>query len=526
MLSTWSPGATAPSRDPVVHLLKRFTYGPTKELVTEVKKIGIDKWFDTQLDPGSINDSEVEEFLSNWEMFNYIHKDVAFLKSLAESESSDTAQFNTHWMAGRTLNLYSVVRQARSKRQIFEMMVNFWHTLINISTIGDMTKNDLLDWHTNDWNANVIRRNALGNFEDLIQYSALHPAMVVYLDGELSTKEVPNENYGRELLELHTVAPKAGYTQADVLDASKLFSGIRVKWPQNFYGGPLVQQLPEKRTLIDIPPFPVMLHVERQNFGRFKVMGWQRTVNSAAEVLPAIKSLISYLCNHPETGKTIALKLGRRFVEDVPSKKFIDDVAATFTSTKGDIKSTLKAVYRHPDFQSSMGKKLKRPGEDYVSVARALDVLPNFDNLGKWPGRNKDYSFVSNIIKDDLHGLDHVPLGWHLPDGYSDVSANWVNANSQVLRWNSYGNFIKGGSWKKPNLSQLFPSEGKDLDSHINQISQALLFTELGSADLASVKSAVLKRFSQSELDLGKLNIEVTSLVVRLILQLPVWSLR
>ena len=77
-----------------------------------------------------------------------------------------------------------------------------------------------------------------------------------------------------------------------------------------------------------------MLHENRQNFGTFKVMGWQRTVNSVNEVLPAIKSLLNYLTFHPETAKTIALKLGRRFVEDVPSQKFISDVASTFTSRK------------------------------------------------------------------------------------------------------------------------------------------------------------------------------------------------
>jgi len=217
-------------------------------------------------------------------------------------------------------------------------------------------------------NKRVIREYALTNFEDLILATALHPAMIIYLDGELSTKSLPNENYGRELLELHTVTPKSGYTQEDILNAAKLFSGLRVNWPERWYQrGP--RPIPQGNKLTDVSPFATMLHVERQNFGTFKVMDWQRTVTSVDQVLPAIKSLLNYLAFHPETAKNIALKLGRRFVEDVPSQQFISDIASSYLSSKGDIKDTLRAVYKHPDFKNSAGKKLKRPGEDYISVA-------------------------------------------------------------------------------------------------------------------------------------------------------------
>lgn len=527
MKSTWVEGATPPSKDLVTHILQRFTYGPTEQLLTDVRKTGVDNWFEKQLNHLSIPNTQVEAFLSKWDMFNFVHKDIHFLWPIGEAEAEEAKGqfFDSDWMASRILNLYTVIQQTHSTRQVFEMMVEFWHNHLNVPTIGHELKDGHLDWHTNTWNKSVIREHALGNFEEMLQLSAIHPAMIVYLDGELSTKELPNENYGRELLELHTVTPKAGYTQADLIDTARLFSGLRTKLPGRYYDRGGRPRLDPSHTFTDVPPFDVILHTERQNFGTFKVMGWQRTVNTAAEVIPAIQSLLAYLAAHPETGKAIALKLGRRFVEDVPSKKFIDDIASTFTSSKGDIKTVLRAVYRHPDFEAAIGTKLKRPGEDYVSVARALDVWPNFSSLGVWKGLTRDFAFISPIVQTDLSKMGHIPLGWLFPDGYPDVAASWVNSNSQLLRWNIYGNFLSGGSWEKPQLDKRFPVSSRDLDTHIDQVGRKILLTELGSADRKSIKNAITKAFGANP-NFDTSSTEITQLIVRLVFQLPVWSLR
>jgi uncharacterized protein (DUF1800 family) len=448
-----------------------------------------------------------------------------FLWPLAESEGDQSKGqiFYANHLTGRVLHLYTLVQQTHSSRQIFEMMVEFWHDHLNITTLGDETKDGNLDWHTNDWNKRVIRQHALGKFEDLLYAAALHPAMIVYLDGELSTKEQPNENFGRELLELYTVTPKSGYTQSDIINAAKLFSGLRVKWPERWYQrGP--RPRPEGNIFIDVPPFSTMLHGERQNFGTFKIMGWEKTVTTNDQVLPAIKSLISYLAAHPETAKTIALKLGRRFVEDVPSQKFISDIASAYSSSGGDIKTVLKAVYQHPDFRNAVGRKLKRPGEDYVSVARSLNVWPNFFRVQKWKGMTKEFEYPA-IVPDELKRMGHAPLSWPFPDGYPDVAASWVNANYQLLRWNIYGHFIKGNTWDEPAMDSLLPNRERDVDGQIDQISQLLLFKELGSADRISVRNAVSKVYGPNP-DMNNSYRDVTALITRLIFQLPVWSLR
>ena len=526
MESKWSLGATSPSSDPIIHLLHRFTYGPTKDLVSEVTKLGADAWFEKQLDHLALSDTEVETYLAKWDIFSYIHKDMNFLWPLAESEGdiSKGQIFNMNHLSGRVLHLYSLIQQTHSDRQIFEMMVEFWHDHFNITTLGDETKDGHLDWHTNDWNKRVIRQHALSNFEDLLQASALHPAMIVYLDGELSTKEQPNENYGRELLELHTVTPKSGYTQEDIIDASKLFSGLRVKWPERYYQRGKKPPLEGTNKLIDVPPFATMLHGERQNYGTFKIMGWQKTVTTIDQVLPAIKSLLSYLAAHPETAQAIALKLGRRFVEDVPSQQFITDIAASYTSSGGDIKAVLKAVYQHSDFKNAAGKKLKRPGEDYVSVARTLNVWPNFTRVQKWNGITKEFAYPA-VVTDELKSMGHAPLSWPFPDGYPDVASSWVNANYQVLRWNIYGHFIQGNTWNQPSLDSLLASRETNVDKQIDQVAQLLLFKELGSADRISIRNAVTKVFGPNP-DMNNSYRDITALIARLIFQLPVWSLR
>ena len=526
MQSSWAAGATAPSSDPIIHLLQRFTYGPTKKLVSEVTKIGADAWFEKQLDHLSISDSEVDSYIAQQDCFNYIHKDINFLWPLAEAEG-DIAKgqiFQSSHYSGRVLHLYTLLQQTHSNRQVFELMVDFWHNHFNITTLGDDTKDGHLDWHTNDWNKRVIREFALTKFEDLLQATALHPAMIVYLDGELSTKELPNENYGRELLELHTVTPKSGYTQNDINEASRLFSGLRVRWPERYYQRGRKPPLQGRPTLYDVKPFATMLHEERQNFGTFKIMGWQRTVNSADQVLPAIKSLLNYLATHPETAKTIALKLGRRFVEDVPSQKFISDISSTYLSSGGDIKETLRAVYKHSDFKNAIGAKLKRPGEDYVSVARSLNVWPESTWVQRWPGITKEFTFTA-IIPQELARMGHAPLSWPFPDGYPDIAVNWVNANYQVLRWNVYGNYIQGKTWKAPVWDSLLSVRETNLDKQIDQVSQLLLFKVLGSSDRVSVRNAVTRVYGENPNLTNQYN-EITGLIARLIFQLPVWSLR
>jgi uncharacterized protein (DUF1800 family) len=178
----------------------------------------------------------------------------------------------------------------------------------------------------------------------------------------------------------------------------------------------------------------------------------------------------------------------------------------------------------HPDFKNAVGKKLKRPGEDYVSVARVLNVWPNFSKLQKWKGMTKEFAYPA-VVPDELKRMGHAPLSWPFPDGYPDVATSWANANYQLLRWNVYGYFVQGYTWTEPSWDLLLAIRETNLDKQIDQVARLLLFEELGSADRASVRNAITKAYGPNP-DVNFYYREITALIARLIFQLPVWSLR
>ena len=167
---------------------------------------------------------------------------------------------------------------------------------------------------------------------------------------------------------------------------------------------------------------------------------------------------------------------------------------------------------------------MKRPGEDYVSVARTLNVWPNFTRVQKWNGITKEFAYPA-VVPDELKSMGHAPLSWPFPDGYPDVATSWVNANYQVTRWNVYRHFLQGNTWNQPFWESLLAVRETNLDKQIDQVSQLLLFKELGSADRISLRNAVTKVFGASP-NLTNSYTEITILIARLIFQLPVWSLR
>jgi hypothetical protein len=121
--------------------------------------------------------------------------------------------------------------------------------------------------------------------------------------------------------------------------------------------------------------------------------------------------------------------------------------------------------------------------------------------------------------------MGHAPLSWPFPDGYPDVATHWVNASYQVVRWNVYRHFVLGNTWNPPSWETLLAVRETNLDKQIDQVSQLLLFKELGSADRISVRNAITKAFGANP-DLNNSYRDITVLIARLIFQLPVWSLR
>ena len=207
---TWS--ATDQSPDPTAILLSRASFGPKPGQVEQVRRIGIDQWIEQQLHPETIDDNALERMLAG-------------LPTLTMAIPQLVEQYQPKSKPGPRqvvfeLQKAALLRAIHSERQLLEVMVDFWTNHFNIFIQKDQCK--LLK--TID-DREVVRKHALGHFQDLLTASAQSPAMLDYLDNRSNVKGVPNENYARELLELHTLGVDGGYTQEDVLEVARCLTG-------------------------------------------------------------------------------------------------------------------------------------------------------------------------------------------------------------------------------------------------------------------------------------------------------------
>jgi uncharacterized protein (DUF1800 family) len=289
-------------------------------------------------------------------------------------------------------------------------MVGFWSDHFNI----DPSKGECKWLKTAD-DRDVIRRHALGKFSELLRASALSPAMLWYLDGRVNRKrnssESPNENYARELLELHTLGVRGGYTQKDVMEVARSLTGwtVRSKEEKPYFSIGKVEFKPE-------------LH----DFGSKTILGHTLAAadsKGSKEELERIASrdldgILEVVTRHQSTALHISTKLCRRFIADEPPADAVAQVAETFSRTRGDIRETLRALFATPDFQTQRGNKLKRPFAFIVSALRST-------------GAQTDAGLP---MIHYLNRMGHAPFSYPTPDGYPDTGTPWLG--TLLWRWN------------------------------------------------------------------------------------------
>lgn len=370
---------TTESIDPAHHLLSRASYGPWPGDVDRVRAMGEAAWIEDQLNPDSIEDHACALRARRFETTHLSAGDCyEFKKPVLRSE-----------MARHTL-----LRAVYSRRQLFEVMVSFWTDHLNI----DIEKGDCI--YLKPWDdREVVRKHALDRFRDLILASATSPAMLVYLDGNQNAKskssDVPNENYARELLELHTLGVRGGYTQSDVSEAARCLTGWRVRdrW--------------RRGTVY----FDAKLHDD----GPKRVLGHDIAAGGGESDL---RRVIEIACAHPATSEHVAKKLCQRFVSEDPPAELVDRVAHVFRETDGDIKALARAVLTSEDFRASAGGKFKPPFRYVVSALRAVGADTH--------ARDPLVEYLSRMGQ----GVFQHPT----PDGYPDEAAPWLG--TLLWRWN------------------------------------------------------------------------------------------
>ncbi len=387
------------------HLLSRTTYGATPESLTDVVRMGsLRAWLDRQLTPASIDDTACEAVLARWPL------------ATATAPTVEATVDQGNWDAMQQVVQATLARALWSKRQLFEVMCEFWSNHLNITCPSSEV------WSTKSWDdRTVIRQHALGTFEDLLLASSTSPAMLLYLGNAESDGDAPNENYGRELLELHTVGVDAGYTHTDIVNAARVLTGLSV-WNRWNGGTPGNQGTLRYRS-------------EWHYVGPVQVMGWSHANGDATQGQAVAESMVRFLARRPETAQRIAAKLAVRFVSDTPPQALVDRLAQVYLAGGTAVVPVLRALFGSAEFTASVGQKQRRPYEDIVGVARSLGISAH-------PDPTRDLGDLAWTLGQ----LGQAPLGWGLPDGYPDVAGGWTGAGGTLGRWNTHLGLV-GGWW-------------------------------------------------------------------------------
>ena len=328
------PVAAVTETDRIVHLLNRAGYGPRPGDVEKVRQKGVAKYINEQLRPESIADSAVEPRLA---LFDTLTAEPAAIKTRYQRDPRPVIE---------QLQSQKIVRAIYSERQLQEVMTDFWFNHFNVNW-----SKDGVQFVTTSYERDAIRPRAMGKFKDLLMATAKHPAMLVYLDNAMSSSKGINENYARELMELHTLGVDGGYLQKDVVEVARAFTG----WT------------------VDAAGLAFEFRKDMHAAGQKELLEQAIPVGGIEEG----EAVIDMLTKHPSTARFIATKLVRRFVSDNPPRALVDRVAQVFTDTDGDIRAMVRTILTSPEFSApaAIRSKTKSPFETVVSAVRAVNAV-------------------------------------------------------------------------------------------------------------------------------------------------------
>jgi hypothetical protein len=412
----------AVTRDQNLHLLRRATYGPTTASLKRIRRIGRTAWLEEQFRPGTISDAACDHLMAT--------RFPGLKWSIAQANAR-VPQFA--WDLMFDLGVATLARACWSNRQLLEVMVDFWANHLNVTNPSDS------GWNCrHDYDRTVIRAHAMGRYVDMLKASARHPAMLQYLNNAESTKDDPNENYGRELLELHTVGVEGGYNEKDMRNSALIMTGFTIDW---------------NTTQFHYEP-------DYHYTGHVKVMKWS-SANTKANGYATAMKYMEYLAHHPSTATRIATQLCQRFVSDTPPPGLVHNLAQTYLANGTHIVPVLRKLFHSKAFTASIGDKVRRPMEDVAATVRALGLKPDHSGTNGMQG-----------LYWTLDNLGNAPQAWPQPNGYPDEAASWASAGGMLGRWNAH--LSLGAGWYPSELGRPSTYVPKPLPATHGQLVQAL----------------------------------------------------
>ena len=500
-LTTALAGQSLSGRDSATHALNRLAYGPRPGEVDRVVRGGVMRWIDEQLAPEHIDDAALATRQRDFDLLTYRRDDLARLyfdvqrarRERLQAQRADSMMappadqaeqtpegLRARRLAGQFQEL-AVVRAALSERQLQEVMVDFWTNHFNVF-LGKGADRFLMPSYIEE----TIRPHALGKFADLLVATAHSPAMMFYLDNWESVapgsrppqlarggrfgfprfadprarpgffprdpmradslrrraeQRMPqgiNENYARELLELHTLGVDGGYSQQDVIAVARIFTGWSIAQPQRGGG--------------------FEFHDWAHDRGAKTALGVAYPAGHGED--EALR-LLAFLANSPATMHHVSRQLCSRFVADDPPDGCVDAAAAAWQRTGGDIREVLRAIFHSPDFwaQQNVRAKVKTPLEFVISAVRAVGADPD----------------TTARLAQVVARLGQ-PLYLHVaPDGYAERQEDWLNSGALLARMNAAVAIAAGRlPGATVNLDSLVPATG-DRDALVAAVNDRIL---------------------------------------------------
>ncbi len=415
--------------------LTRLGFGPRPGEVEAFDALGasdaerLQVWTDQQLDPSSIDDSAAAARLAE-SGFQTLDKSLEQLWQDHATSEEWEIQMQPLWET----RLATFVRAIHSQRQLPEVLADFWHT--HFSVFADEWPEGPTWVHTD---RDAIRANALGNFRQMVEAVTRTPAMLFYLDNAFNSQEDANENYARELMELHTIGAEAylgslpqdevplddngipiGYVEDDVIGAARCLTGWTVETMYTNW-----DVFDEVGTFIYWDPW--------HDHDSKRVVGLDLPADQGP--MQDGWDLLDRLCQHPATARHIAGKLCRRLLGDFPPASVVDAAAEVFSAQHAapdQIAQVVRTIVLAPEFLDTWADKVKRPFEIAVSCFR---------------GAESDLAFTLNddvtLWFDWVFYLTGQPLfGWHPPNGYPDVKFAWNTTSPRVMGWRLANFFV------------------------------------------------------------------------------------
>ena len=360
--------------DLAVATLNRFGFGPSRQSLAQFRDLGPEQWWQIQLNPTDEEPDHLTWMISRMETQ---HLSAYELRDFKE----EVVLFQMQQAA--------ILRATYSPWQLRERMVDFWTNHFNINA-----RKGIATFRKPQDEKEVSRAHALGKFPQMVMASAKSTAMLVYLDQQNSNETTPNENYARELLELHTLGVEGGYTQQDVMEVARCFTG----WT-------------EERGLLRAKG-RFLFREDLHDDGEKIVLGTRIPAGGGVRDGERVVSLVS---RHPATAKHVGGKLGRFFLGDDVSPKVLAKIEKTFLDTEGDIPAVMTVI--HGAFPAESGPVMKRPFDYMVSAMRALDASTD----------------AAKPVQDALSAMGQPLYQWPMPDGYPVEAPAWTG--SLMGRW-------------------------------------------------------------------------------------------